>query len=138
VYFYMKKKIIGGIAIAAVALALAFNLIVKQDSNNLSELTMANMEALAGSEYHLGQPGTNWQTYTISCTVAQQNSTGYSWYWDIETQAYVYGIPVGTGTGGGGSNSSEIIYAPMTYSKDVCGAGLGICLSDAPSGHPCA
>ncbi|MBP1617095.1 MAG: hypothetical protein H6Q14_922 [Bacteroidetes bacterium] len=43
----MKKKILGGIAVAAVALALAFNLSVKQDSNKLSLLALANVEALA-------------------------------------------------------------------------------------------
>lgn len=36
------------------------------------------------------------------------------------------------------SSSSDINYAPMTYNKDVCGAGGGLCLSNAPSGHPCA
>ena len=43
----MKKKILGGIAFAAVALAMVFNLSVKQDSPKLSALAMANVEALA-------------------------------------------------------------------------------------------
>lgn len=43
----MKKKIFGGIAVAAIAFAIAFNLSVKQDSNKLSALALDNVEALA-------------------------------------------------------------------------------------------
>jgi hypothetical protein len=134
----MKKKILGGIAILAIAAVAAFNVNLNTQESNMSPLALANVEALAGSEYHLGQPGTNWKKYTISCTAAQQNSTGSSWYWDVNAQAYVYEIPVGAGAGGGGSSSSQINYAPMTYDKDVCGAGSGTCFSSVPSGHPCA
>jgi hypothetical protein len=42
----MKKKIFGGIAFAAVALAIAFNLNISK-SNNLSLLSMNSIEALA-------------------------------------------------------------------------------------------
>jgi hypothetical protein len=132
----MKKKNFVGIAVLAIAAMAAWDVNFSSQSDKLSAVSLANIEALAGSEYHLGQPGTNWKTYIISCTVAQQNSTGSSWYWDANAQAYVYGIPVGAG--GSGSNSSNITYSPMTYDKDVCGSGAGLCLFNAPSGHPCA
>ena len=42
----MRKKILGGIAIAAVA---AFNVSLNSQ-NNLSDISLANVEALAGNE----------------------------------------------------------------------------------------
>ncbi len=45
----MKKKILGGIAFAAVALTIAFNLNISK-SNNLSLLSMNGIEAMASSE----------------------------------------------------------------------------------------
>ncbi|MFT4073387.1 MAG: hypothetical protein QM654_15860 [Dysgonamonadaceae bacterium] len=46
----MKKKLLGGIAVAAIAFAIAFNFSVKQDSNKLSALALDNVEAL-GDEF---------------------------------------------------------------------------------------
>ena len=107
-------------------------------NSKLSALNLANIKALAGDEYHKGQWGSNWKKYTISCTVAQQNSNGTSWHWDASVGAYVYGMPVGATAGGSSSNSSNVSYAPTTFKKDVCGAGDGSCWESAPSNHPCA
>ena len=43
----MKKKILIGIAILTVAVAIAFNLNLNAKSSNLSDITLANVEALA-------------------------------------------------------------------------------------------
>jgi hypothetical protein len=61
----MKKKIFGGIAFAAVALAVAFNLNISK-SNNLSLLSMNSIEALASeSSNDLFTPTTIYCKITI-------------------------------------------------------------------------
>ena len=44
----MKKKILGGIAILAIAAVAAFNVNFNTQSNDLSAVSLANVEALAG------------------------------------------------------------------------------------------
>lgn len=44
----MKKKIIGGIAVLAIAAVAAFNVNMNTQETNLSLLSLANVEALAG------------------------------------------------------------------------------------------
>ncbi|GBU08814.1 hypothetical protein AwDysgo_21450 [Bacteroidales bacterium] len=47
----MKKKIFGGIAVLAFAAIVAFNVgLTKSDDNLLSDLSLANIEALASGE----------------------------------------------------------------------------------------
>ena len=46
----MKKKIFGGIAVATIAAAMALNLNFNAKNNYLSDITLANVEALAGGE----------------------------------------------------------------------------------------
>ena len=43
----MKKKILGGFAVLAVAVAVAFNVNMNSEKNELSDLALANVEALA-------------------------------------------------------------------------------------------
>jgi len=43
----MKKKIFGGIAILAIAAMAAFNVTMNTQNENLSDLSLANVEALA-------------------------------------------------------------------------------------------
>lgn len=94
---------------------------------------LENIEALAGDEYHQGQPGTNWKTYTITCVAYGESSD--NWYFKSGSYVNVNGVEVGVDyeIGGGGSSS----YEPFEFSKDVCGYGAGLCLTSAPSGHPC-
>jgi hypothetical protein len=54
----MRKKILGGIAAAAISAIIAFNMSLNANSNNLSDLSLANVEALArvetgGSDYYV-------------------------------------------------------------------------------------
>ncbi|MDL2241286.1 NVEALA domain-containing protein [Bacteroidales bacterium OttesenSCG-928-L03] len=52
----MKKKIIGGIAIIVVAITVAFNVNVNNESNNrVSFLSLANVEALASESGGFGE-----------------------------------------------------------------------------------
>lgn len=44
----MKKYIFGGIAVLAIATVAAWNMNLNSQSNNLSEISLANVEALAG------------------------------------------------------------------------------------------
>jgi len=46
----MKKKIFGGIVILAIAAMAAFNVNMNTQNENLSDLSLANVEALAQSE----------------------------------------------------------------------------------------
>ena len=46
----MKKKILGGIAIIAIAAFAAFNMNVSSKGAGLSDISLANVEALAKSE----------------------------------------------------------------------------------------
>lgn len=47
----MKKKVLGIIAVVAIAAVAGYNVYTSQNNSNLSDLALANMEALAsGSE----------------------------------------------------------------------------------------
>lgn len=46
----MKKKIIGGIAVLTIAAAAAFNVSLNAQEENLSNISLANVEALADGE----------------------------------------------------------------------------------------
>jgi len=48
----MKKKFFGGIAILAIATMAAFNVNMNTQNENLSDLNLANVEALAQGEYN--------------------------------------------------------------------------------------
>jgi hypothetical protein len=43
----MKKKILGGIAVLAIAVVAAWNVNLSSQSNDLSDISLANVEALA-------------------------------------------------------------------------------------------
>ena len=62
----MKTKIFGGIAIVAIALAVAFNVSLNTSkTNNASVLALANVDAFAQGE--IGPPLTNWKETTFEC-----------------------------------------------------------------------
>lgn len=44
----MKKKILGGIAVLAIAVVAAFNVNISVQENGLSDISLDNVEALAG------------------------------------------------------------------------------------------
>jgi hypothetical protein len=46
----MKKKLLCGIAAVAISATIAFNMSLNANSNNLSDLSLANVEALASDE----------------------------------------------------------------------------------------
>ncbi|WP_080904340.1 NVEALA domain-containing protein [Parabacteroides sp. Marseille-P3160] len=46
----MKKKIFGGLAVLAIAAMAAFNVNLSAQEENLSTISLANVEALAGGE----------------------------------------------------------------------------------------
>ena len=46
----MKKKIFGGIAVIAIAAAMALNLNFSTNNNKLSNISLANIEALARTD----------------------------------------------------------------------------------------
>ena len=67
----MKTKIFGGIAIVAIALAVAFNVSLNTSTtNNASLLALANVEALASGE-----------EFTITCDT---KGSGYCYYVRVE------------------------------------------------------
>lgn len=98
----MRKKLFAALVVAAGVAFAGYNMVQSQnEKNSLSDLLMANVEALAGDEYEIGPIGTNWKTYRVQCT----RTTGID-YIIVITETY-------------------------TYWTDACGKGTGICLSPA-------
>ncbi len=58
----MKKKILGGIAVLAIAAIAAFNVNMNTQSSNLSDISLANVEALA--QYEIGS---GYLSLTLDC-----------------------------------------------------------------------
>lgn len=56
------KKIIGGIAVAAIALTMALNMNFSTKNNNLSNISLANVEALAQGEGYVDCYCMSWNT----------------------------------------------------------------------------
>lgn len=73
----MKKKILGAVAVIAIAAMAAFNLNINADANELSALTIDNIEALADGE------GGGTSTCSNSCGGAKcgtfTDNDGNSW-----------------------------------------------------------
>ena len=97
------KKIMRVAFVAAFAAIAGYGIYTNQKVDTMSDLMLANVEALAGSNegYVIGPIGTNWKTYRITC---------------VRTVGFDY-IIVDTTT--------------TTYEADVCGKGSGTCLSPA-------
>jgi len=116
----MKKKTInkfGICVISIVIIAISF-IIYNSQSNKMDEIvnvTLANIEAFADNgEYSTGPSGTNWKTYTITCTYTKNNGSGV--------------LHLGVlGSWGYESNTSTT----WTETKEVCGSGWGTCLATA-------
>ena len=127
----MRKKIIGGFAVLAIAAVAAWNMNINNNNSlYLSDISLENMEALANENEHVvGLPGTNWKIFTITCTYSTTNSN---------TNSTSVGISAGIGAGPGGSvginvgvtvtnSTSQTTNAEWTTSKEVCGKGAGLC-----------
>lgn len=94
--------------VAVVAAVASYNVYQSQNTNTLSDLALANVDALANG-YEIGVSGTNWKTYTVECTI---------------TNGYHFGISCGIEFGCSHETS-------VTVTKDVCGKGDGWCLNTA-------
>ena len=97
----MKKNILKVTLVAAIAVFAGYNVYSSQKAVGMSDLALANVEALAGDDYVIGEMGTNWKEYRIECT---------------RTIGFDYGLVITTTT---------------TYWADVCGYGSGYCISPA-------
>ncbi|GHV27015.1 hypothetical protein FACS1894176_08470 [Bacteroidia bacterium] len=67
----MKNKIFGGIAVLAIAAVAAFNVNVNSQKNDLSDLSLANVEALASE----GSGGNS-----VTCYSSSKSSSGSTYY----------------------------------------------------------
>ena len=65
----MNKKIIGGIAVIAIALAMALNVNFSAKNNSLSDISLANVEALADYEIIVGPCFCKSSDYNRSCRI---------------------------------------------------------------------
>jgi hypothetical protein len=72
----MRKKIIGGIAAVAIGAAIALNINVAKSSDNLSDVFLSNVEALANTDIEDGSncynrvaldSGTSWALIVPYC-----------------------------------------------------------------------
>ncbi len=130
----MKSKIFGGIAIVAIAGAMAFNVTMSnQKQNQASLLALANVEALAqtGGEFGGGSSGGHgatscWGSFTFDgktydCDSHWYNVIGKHWCPEVRTCTKTEGIDMG--------------YVNLdTYQgqKVVCTSGDGNCLQNTP------
>ena len=86
----MKKKIFGGIAIVAMAVAVAMNVTVgdqKQEKRSL--LALANVEALAEGEYELVNNRTPAKCKTTT-TIETYTTTEPGWVWSLELNVWLF------------------------------------------------
>ena len=67
----MKKKIMGLIAIVAIAAVAGYNIYTSQNNVKLSALALANVEALARYEY---------PDVEITCNQSKHDSSGRCWH----------------------------------------------------------
>lgn len=112
----MKKKLLGIMAVAAVAIVAGYNVYISQAGNTLSELALSNVEALArdfewdgdnwtsDDQWYNDIPGTSsWTPTLVDCTV----TTGID----------ICGI---------------IIQETVSGKKVVCTTGSGNCSNGSP------
>jgi hypothetical protein len=66
----MKKKILGGIALLAIAVVAAWNVNLSSQSNDLSDISLANVEALAS------ESGGN----AVDCYSESKSKSGSTYY----------------------------------------------------------
>ncbi len=97
----MKKNILKITFAAALVVVAGVTAYHAQDKEILSDLALANVEALADDEYVIGPPMTNWKQYRIQCT----RVVGFDYILKIEKTT--------------------------TYWTDGCGSGSGNCLKPA-------
>ena len=62
----MKKKVFGSIAVLAIAAMAAFNVNIKTQENGLSDVSLANVEALASESLPNGCSG-SWDKVCCVC-----------------------------------------------------------------------
>ena len=104
----MNKKYFSTLIVAVVAMFAGYNMYQSQRTVTMSDLILANIEALA-EDYEIGTPGTNWKTYSTECTI---------------TRCITAGISCGVLL----TCSHQVSYDVI---KDFCGKGSGACLSSA-------
>ena len=69
----MKKNIIRTAFVAAFALIASYNVYTSQQGNNISELALANVEALA-----VGEDNNDWDYHIFPCNHTTWNECVYS------------------------------------------------------------
>ncbi len=134
----MKKRIT--LLFALLVISASFGLF-KWKTESVKSLSRINLEMLTlpeGDYYERGLDGTNWKEYKIVCVAYGEWSSNTEWYWDSSANVYLPVIGVGGGQGIGGGSGTSGTYAPMPFTKHVCGYGVGVCYVSAPDGHPCS
>jgi len=84
----MKRKIIGLIAVAAIALTMALNMNLNAKNNSLSDISLANVEALARVEEKGGEP----------CNDGWRSEVGALLRWCVDCQITCLGGIYGVNT----------------------------------------
>ncbi|TGY25140.1 NVEALA domain-containing protein [Bacteroides caecimuris] len=70
----MKKKVMGIIAVVAIAVVAGYNVCASQNNMKLSDLTLSNMDALAFPEIGTGF----YHRYTYQCPIPVEYKTAVS------------------------------------------------------------
>ena len=119
----MKKKIFGGIAVLAIAAVAIWNMSLNSNSQNssLSEIQLANVEALADNENGYGWLWEkNWQSCQTGGQIIVHTSSG-----SISAGTYVYSI--GLEAALSASSYSYTIIPPSSGQKSYCYDGWSFC-----------
>ena len=86
----MGKELFAILMVAIVATFAGYNLYQSQRMETMSDLMLANVEALADdSEYVIGTIGTNWKTYRVTCTKTVGFDYGLVY---TKTTTYIFNI----------------------------------------------
>jgi hypothetical protein len=73
----MKKKILGGIVVVAIAAVAAWNVSLNSQSNDLSDISLANVEALA--DYEVPEVVITCSATYQECYSVASNFSGKCW-----------------------------------------------------------
>ena len=113
------KKNLGFIAVLLIAFVAMWNVNVNSQTNGMSDIMLANAEALANDEQQqTGPPLTNWKAFPMKCTTTSL----------VEFTA---GIPIPVGGQIVIIGGKTYVQTTSTFDGSKCGMGTGFCWSDS-------
>jgi hypothetical protein len=122
----MKKKILGGIAVLAIVVVAVINVNLGAKSNDLSDLSLANVEALA---YEFNNQNWDFNSHWYNTLGGSWTPTYHSCTYSINTGGSV-GISGGSVSWGGSTTTYSGHMVTCTNGNGNCVNGTG-CIPDS-------